>query len=289
MAVDDDDDPWAFMPEEPAGRCADRAHASVPDLSFTAEDRNVAAAEGSGCDGVPGDGSREPGAGSRTREAEVAAVACSVLAVERDETRKVAIAQRLRVDSVRQCWNGRGFAAGYMARPRALQSALKKWQLEQRRRLQVHRAAAVRMGARGHGVRRRCPKHPHPVHLVHPCTGKERAFWSDLPRAERVLKLTAWRGVDSVSTRDLDIARVRSPVTPVVMPERAAHRVEGGAAVAIGGSANVAQAAAASVRRGLQPLRRDVDRQASAAAAADRSGATGALAIDSRRWVMQCC
>ena len=119
MAVDDEDDPVGpFMPEEPAAVVPIVAAASVPDLSFNPDESNVAAAEPA----LDMTEFRKPGA--RSVEPEDAAVAVPSWQSSADETEEKSGNRFSGFALILAAIVGMiaGFAAGYMARPRALQS-----------------------------------------------------------------------------------------------------------------------------------------------------------------------
>jgi hypothetical protein len=134
MAVDDDDDPVGpFMPEEPAAAVPIVAAASVPDLSFSAEEQNVTAAEPK-LDVTefrePFDSARDsagvaqgrPEAGGREPEVAVAVPSWQSSA-DRTEEKSGNRFSGFALILAAIVGMVAGFAAGYMAKPRALQTA----------------------------------------------------------------------------------------------------------------------------------------------------------------------
>jgi hypothetical protein len=130
---DDDDDPVGpFIPEEPAAAVPIAAAASVPDLSFTAEESNLTAAqpdldvtdflEPAAVDSA-GPGLREEEFGGQ--EPEVAPIPDSAAQSRAGETENASASRFSGLALILATIVGMvvGFAAGYMAKPRALQTA----------------------------------------------------------------------------------------------------------------------------------------------------------------------
>jgi hypothetical protein len=122
MAVDDDDDPVGpFMPEDPAAAVPIVVAEPVPDLSFTAEESNVTAAEPD-IDSIHPVLTPEPAFVSSEPEERSAFAKASADHTEPSAERTGNRFSGLALILAAIVGMVAGFAAGYMARPRALQS-----------------------------------------------------------------------------------------------------------------------------------------------------------------------
>jgi hypothetical protein len=235
MADDDDADPIGpFIPEEPAPAVPIAAPTPVPDLSFTAEESNVTAAEPD----LDGTDYREPGAGppsleerasarsrrsglsaaeAESREPEVA-VAVPAWQSSADETRKQSGERFSGFALILAAIVGMvaGFAAGYMAKPRALQTAPEEMATGSEAPLTEPQGAQGARGAQGAQGAQGAPPEPEaPRALSAPSAPARigRLLVRSTPSGASVEVDGVARGVTPLALRDLDLGAREITVT----------------------------------------------------------------------------
>jgi hypothetical protein len=297
MAVDDDDDPVGpFMPEDPAAAVPIAVAQPVPDLSFTAEESNITAAEPD-LDAMNPVVTSEPAfvpADPEERSAFAKASASASATADRSADHTAARFSGFALILAAIVGMVAGFAAGYMARPRALQMAPEEMAAGTEAPLEGARGAQSAQGAQGAAPAPEAPALRAPSAPSAPAR-IGRLLVRSTPSGASVEVDGVARGVTPLALRDLDLGAREITVTRrgyvpeerriVLTKARPSQSVEVrmSASATVGRSGATAPTARSGTGTGApRPSTPATIGKPSASAAAGRSGAMGALAIESR-------